>query len=157
MQRSLHRLVTYVQQKLSPLLLTSSDQAGNLEFAVTTCSCLLWNLEAVLEIEPRCRSASEAAPGRNVEWAVSGAQSVQRVWDVTDPQMPRAIPHDVLDGTLSFRVAYDSVRRFRAGTGSGFYVPVPIGPVQNTDVHALPQVDLVVITCLLYTSPSPRD
>lgn len=90
--------------------------------------------------------ASEAAPGRIVEWAVSGAQSVQRVWDVTDPQMPRAIPHDVLDGTLSFRVAYDSVRRFRAGTGSGFYVPVPIGPVQNTDVHALPQVDLVVIT-----------
>ena len=87
--------------------------------------------------------ASEAAPGRIVEWAVSGAQSVQRVWDVTDPQMPRAIPHDVLDGTLSFRVAYDSVRRFRAGTGSGFYFPVPIGPVQNTDVHALP-VDLVV-------------
>ena len=90
--------------------------------------------------------ASEAAPGRIVEWAVSGAQSVQRVWDVTNPQVPRAIPHEVVDGTLSFRVAYDAVRRFRAGTGSGFYTPVPIGPVQNTDVHALPQVDLVVIT-----------
>ena len=90
--------------------------------------------------------AAEAAPGRIVRWNVGGAQSVQRVWDVTDPQAPRAIPHEVVDGVLSFQVAYDEVRRFRAGTGSGFYTPVPIGPVQNTDVHALPQVDLVVIT-----------
>jgi len=90
--------------------------------------------------------AEEAAPGRIVEWNVSNAQSVQRVWDVTDPQMPKAIQHEVVGGTLSFRVEYDSVRRFRAGTGSGFYSPVPIGQVQNTDVHALPQVDLVVIT-----------
>ena len=90
--------------------------------------------------------AAEAAPGRIVRWNVSGAQSVQRVWDVTDSQTPRAIPHEVVDGVLSFQVTYDEIRRFRAGTGSGFYAPVPIGPVQNTDVHALPQVDLVIIT-----------
>ena len=75
--------------------------------------------------------AAEAAPGRIVRWNVGGAQSVQRVWDVTDPQAPRAIPHEVVDGVLSFQVAYDEVRRFRAGTGSGFYAPVPIGPVQT--------------------------
>ena len=96
--------------------------------------------------------AAEAAPGQIVEWNVSNAQSVQRVWDVTNPQAPVAIPHDVVDGMLSFRATYDDVRRFRVGTGSGFYSPVPIGPVQNTDVHALPQVDLVIIT-----SPALRE
>ena len=90
--------------------------------------------------------ASATAPGRVVEWSVSDAQSVQRVWDVTDPQWPRLIPHEIVEGTLTFQAAYDEARRFRAGTGSGFYTPVPIGPVQNTDVHALPQVDLVVIS-----------
>jgi len=89
--------------------------------------------------------AREAEPGRVVEWAITEAQSVQRVWDVSDPQMPTAIPHEVEGGTLRFRVAYDSVRTFRAGSGSGFYSPLAKGEVQNTDVHGLPQVDMVVI------------
>ena len=90
--------------------------------------------------------ASAVAPGSIVEWAIGQGQSVQRVWDVTDPQSPVAIPFQVEDGEARFRVDYGTLRTFRAGTGSGFYTPVPIGPVQNTDVHGIPQVDLVVIT-----------
>ena len=90
--------------------------------------------------------AAVAQPGSVVEWAVSGATSAQRIWDVTDPQSPVAIPFEVADGVARFRVEYSDVRTFRVGTGSGFYTPTPIGPVQNTDVHGLPQVDLVVIT-----------
>lgn len=90
--------------------------------------------------------AEEAAPGRIVEWSVASAGSVQRVWDVTDAQQPRAIPFDIVEGNLRFRVTYDEIRTFRAGKGSGFYTPTPIGPVQNTDIHGLPQVDLVVVT-----------
>ena len=90
--------------------------------------------------------AEAAAAGQIVEWTVSEGQSVQRVWDVTNPLAPSAIPFGIEEGTLRFRVAYDDIRSFRAGTGSGFYSPTPIGPVQNTDVHGLPQVDLVVIT-----------
>ena len=90
--------------------------------------------------------AEAVAPGRVVEWSIAEAQSVQRVWDVTDPQQPIAIPFSVSDGEARFRVEYDALRTFRAGTGSGFYSPAAIGPVQNTDVHGIPQVDLVVIT-----------
>lgn len=90
--------------------------------------------------------ATEAAPGRMVEWAVSSASSVQRVWDVTDAQNPTAIPFDIVNGTLRFRVEYSDIRTFRAGNGSGFYTPTPVGPVQNTDIHGLPQVELVIVT-----------
>lgn len=90
--------------------------------------------------------ADAVAPGRILEWAISQATSVQRVWDVTDPQAPFAVPFSVQAGEARFRVTYDTLRTFRLGTGSGFYTPTPIGPVQNTDVHAIPQVDLVVIT-----------
>lgn len=96
--------------------------------------------------QQECMRAGAVAPGRIVEWAVAGGQSVQRVWDVTDPGMPVSIPFDVEGGVVRFRVMYDTLRTFRLGTGSGFYTPTPIGSVQNTDVHALPQVDLVVIT-----------
>ncbi len=90
--------------------------------------------------------ASAAGPGRIVEWAVAEGQSVQRVWDVTNPVSPSRIPHEIVEGTLRFRVTYDDIRSFRAGTGSGFYVPTAIGAVQNTDVHGLSQVDMVIIT-----------
>ena len=86
------------------------------------------------------------APGRIAEWNVAQGQSVQRVWDVTNPQSPRAIPFEIAQGVARFRVDYSSLRTFRVGTGSGFYTPTPIGPVQNTDVHGIPQVDLVIIT-----------
>ena len=99
--------------------------------------------------------AAEAGPGRIVEWTVQGAQSVQRLWDVTDAQAPRAVPFAVEEGgVLRFRVEYTDVRRFRAGTGSGFYSPIPAGPVQNTDVHGIPQVDLVIITPPLLRAPA---
>ncbi len=90
--------------------------------------------------------AEAVAPGQIVEWSIAEAQSVQRIWDVTDPQAPFSIPFSVEEGQARFRVIYDELRSFRAGTGSGFYTPTPIGAVQNTDVHSLPQVDLVVIT-----------
>ena len=90
--------------------------------------------------------AGAVAPGRILEWAIAEANSVQRVWDVTDPQAPFAVPFTVEGGEARFRVTYDSLRTFRLGTGSGFYTPAPIGPVQNTDVHGIPHVDLVVIT-----------
>lgn len=89
--------------------------------------------------------ADAVGPGRIVEWAIGGAASVQRVWDVTDPQSPIAIPFSVVSGEARFRVTYDDLRTFRVGTGSGFYTPTPMGPVQNTDVHGLPQMDLVII------------
>lgn len=90
--------------------------------------------------------ADAAAPGRILEWSITGATSAQRVWDVTDPQSPVAIPFSVNGDEVRFRVEYDEVRTFRIGTGSGFYTPTAIGPVQNTDVHGIPQVELVVIT-----------
>ena len=87
-----------------------------------------------------CVRAAEAGPGRIVEWTISEAQSVQRVWDVTDAQNPIAVPFEIEEGTLRFRTEYSDIRTFRAGNGSGFYTPTPIGPVQNTNVHGLPQV-----------------
>ena len=54
-----------------------------------------------------CRRPCRARPSKNscaqkplrrpriVEWSMAEAQSVQRVWDVTDPQQPIAIPFSV--------------------------------------------------------------
>ena len=54
--------------------------------------------------------AAAAGPGRIVEWAVAEGQSVQRVWDVTNPASPSRIPHEIVEGTLRFRVTYDDIR-----------------------------------------------
>lgn len=90
--------------------------------------------------------ADAVAPGRILEWAIQGGQTAQRVWDVTHPESPVAMPFSIEGGEVRFRAEYDTLRTFRVGTGSGFYTPTPIGPVQNTDVHGIPQVDLVIIT-----------
>lgn len=82
-----------------------------------------------------------------------GNSTFQEVWDVTDPTQPRRMttvqgnfPNYTLD------VATSALREFvMVGHGPN-RTPVMLGPVENQNLHALNNVDMVILTAPRYIS-----
>jgi hypothetical protein len=92
------------------------------------------------------RDVPSVGAGEIAEFVLSQAQSVQGIWEVSDPTAIRVVPFTE-DGTNKvFRARTDELREFIAFRNTNFPVPVSNGRVQNQDLHAttLP-ADLVII------------
>lgn len=71
------------------------------------------------------------------------------VWDVTDPAAPLPLSLSPVDGvasTFRFEAPVDTFRTFCAYAGFGAQRPSLGGRVQNSNLHALDSLDLVVVT-----------
>lgn len=92
------------------------------------------------------RDLRSVAPGALAEFIVDQAQSVHRIWEITDPTQVRVV-NATADGTsLRFLMNTDSLRQFIAFRNTGYLEPVPIGHVPNQNLHGTPVgVDLTII------------
>lgn len=84
---------------------------------------------------------------------VSGAEYVlggavpDEVWDVTNPLEVKRMPIDEVDGSTVWRDAVGvSPKRYVAFNWTSALRPTPLGPVGNSNVHALGEVDNVIVT-----------
>ena len=86
------------------------------------------------------------------------AGSFGGVWDVTDPAMPVAMEVEEVAGeeAVTWSVQADGPRRFVAFAAGGLPAPKYLGLVEPVNLHALEDVDLVVVTVPAYAAVAER-
>ncbi|MBL7939443.1 MAG: type IX secretion system sortase PorU [Flavobacteriales bacterium] len=110
---------------------------------------LEWNARRELRMvgtQMAFRDLNSVGVGNVAEFVLDQAQSVARIWEITDPASARRVDF-VTDGVSKrFRLRTDSLRRFIAFRDNDYPEPTPIGhvPSQNLHATALP-TDLVIV------------
>lgn len=81
-----------------------------------------------------------------ITYTVANMNGSARVWDVTNMLEPKQITGAPAGGTFSFSDDGGAMKEYIAFDGSSYGAPVAIGSVANQDLHALSQVDYLIIT-----------
>ena len=80
------------------------------------------------------------------EYRIQNATNTVKVWDVTDPINPTMMNTALSASTLSFKVNGDVRNQFVAFNGNGFNKATFVGTVENQNLHALKDIDYLIIT-----------
>lgn len=85
----------------------------------------------------------------NTRYTLYNATSDIQLWDITEPTAAQRIPATLNDGKMTF-VGYNSklqtILAVRPGSSAGWLKPTVVGAVANQNLHALNNIDLVIIT-----------
>jgi hypothetical protein len=92
------------------------------------------------------RDLPSTGTGNVSEFTLSGITAGHTIWDITDRRNPGAVNATLNGNQLVFRVTTGTLREFIAFSGSNYLVPQFVKAVPNQDLHALPQVDYVIVT-----------
>ncbi len=84
--------------------------------------------------------------GKIAGFAMAGANSGTRVWDVTKPQVPVQMAGTLTGSTYSFAQDATYLHEFAAFNSADVFVPKFVGAVNNQNLHALGTADLIVVT-----------
>lgn len=102
------------------------------------------------------RDLNSVGSGNVANYTVSNANSSVLIWEVTDPVNVNKVNGSLAGSTYSFAQNADTLRRFAAFYPSQAYVPTPVGTVANQNLHALPQVDYLIVTNALLRPQADR-
>ena len=91
-----------------------------------------------------------------VAYNLEDAESVEAVWDVTEHLNPRICDIEDQSGDISWNALADTTRRFVAFKYSSAFEVESMGYVQNSDIHSLDDIDLVILTSLALDSAANR-
>ena len=79
-------------------------------------------------------------------YGLGDIESNTAIWDITNPMTPIRQENTVLGAALSFVAPSDILRQFIAYQTEGpFPVPTAMGKVANQNLHALDQVDMLIV------------
>ena len=90
---------------------------------------------------PECSDAESV-----YEYQIQNATSAVKVWDVTDPINPTMMNTTLSSSTLSFKTNGNIKNQFVAYNGNSFNKPSYVGKVANQNLHALKDIDYLIIT-----------
>ena len=90
---------------------------------------------------PECNDANAV-----YEYRIQSASNALKVWNVTDPINPTVLNTSVTSSVLKFRVNGNQNNQFVAFDGNSFYTPTFVGTVANQNLHAMRDVDYLIIT-----------
>ncbi|MCA1747512.1 MAG: C25 family cysteine peptidase, partial [Bacteroidales bacterium] len=96
------------------------------------------------------RDSRSAGVGNITEFRISNITANTQVWEITDPENPKKIPHQRTGSNGSFRLKTDQLREFIAFKSDGNF-PVPgikgtgIGKVPNQNLHGTPPPEMIII------------
>ncbi|MCG3167361.1 MAG: hypothetical protein POELPBGB_03151 [Bacteroidia bacterium] len=102
------------------------------------------------------RDANSVGPGNVAEFSMSNFSASVTIWDVTDPVNVRQQMTSTLGSTGYFRASADTLHEYVAFDGSSYLIPTSEGAVANQDLHALPQVDMVIVVHPDFLSEAER-
>lgn len=91
------------------------------------------------------RDIQSVGTGNIVQYQVTVTNPNTTIWDVTNPVQPKIVQTTLNGNVLSFIARADSLREFLAFDGSSYFSPVVVGDVQNQNLHALSNVDMVIV------------
>ena len=88
----------------------------------------------------------EVETGKIYEYRLSGMNQQVQVWDVTNPVAPQVVKGQLNASTLSFRLSGNPDNEFIAFNGQSYYSVTDFGKVANQNLHAVRDVDFVILT-----------
>lgn len=89
-------------------------------------------------------------------YVLQNASNMLKVWDVTDPINPTVMNTSLASNTMSFRVYGNENNQFVAFNGNSFSTPSFVGTVANQNLHALKDIDYLIITHPVFQSHAER-
>jgi hypothetical protein len=102
------------------------------------------------------RDLKSVNPGRISKYTVSNFNTNYFVWDITDRHNPKKVIGNQFGSTYEFTLATDYLREFVASNAQNFLEPTRVGNVAYQNLHALPQVDYVVVSHPSFISHANR-
>jgi len=92
------------------------------------------------------RNVYTIGEGRVSEFELSSTPADFSVWDITNPLEPKAIIPDPSVVTYNFSVETDTLREFVGFTNDNFLTAMPLGKIENQNLHALQNHDLIIVS-----------
>lgn len=92
------------------------------------------------------RDWKSVGPGLKGEFVLQDADPETEVWDITEAGVPIKMKTVVSGSELKFLNDCAVLHEYIAFGTTSFLVPVPIGKVENQDLHALPAADLLIVS-----------
>ena len=90
------------------------------------------------------------------EYQLQNASSDIKIWDVTNPIEPQVLNTTLTSSTMSFKVYGTDGNEFVAFNNNGFAKPTFVGTVENQNLHALKDIDYLIITHPNFQSQAER-
>lgn len=143
----------------STLNVTVSYNKGGFSTAVAWLNYIELNVRRNLSMsggQTIFRDANSIGTGNVAEFSLGNSSSAVTIWDVTDPINIRKQEAALSGSNHIFRASAEVLHEYVAFDGSSYLTPVSAGYVANQDLHALPQVDMVIVAYPEYLSEAER-
>ena len=86
-----------------------------------------------------------ASPGSITQFGISNSTPNDIIWEITDAFNPKIIKTDYINGVNTYNIPTDSILTFVVHDGSNYYTPVSYKTVPNQNLHAVSNVNLVIV------------
>jgi hypothetical protein len=100
------------------------------------------------------RDTSKVLEGNVGLFEISNASLINEVWDITDFTQPMRVEIEAEGDLASFKMATDTIRQYISFTNSNYLVPRAVGSLENQNLHALEDVDMVILSSPLLVAES---
>lgn len=97
-----------------------------------------------------------ADESKTYEYQLQNATGATKVWNVTDPINPEIMNTTLSSSKLTFKVKGDVNNEFIAFNGNSFHKALFVGLVENQNLHAMHDVDYLIITNPRFQSQAER-
>jgi hypothetical protein len=121
---------------------TNASVKGYLDYIDLNCRRSL----SMTGSQMRFEDLNSVGLGNISQFVLSNVTTDYSIWEISNPTNPMSVNATFLNGELRFTQATDTLRRFFAFKNTNLLVPDAIGAVPNQNLHALPQIDYVILT-----------
>lgn len=143
----------------------SSDVNINVKYSRSTSSSVGWidyislnawrylkmNGNMMIFRNPDCQDEMQV-----FEYQLQNASSGVKIWDVTNPIEPKVLNTTMVSSTMKFKLNGASDNEFVAFNDNGYYTPTFAGTIENQNLHAMKDVDYLIVTHPSFQSQAER-
>ncbi len=158
-------LDTYARENESIFNYVGNLGASSVSITKQTSSSIGWIDYVILNVKRSLlfngnqlsfRSLDAAANGGVVKYELGNVNADVRLWDITDYRNPLGQQFTLNGSTLNLTIQMDSLKEFLAFNPFGTALPTPFsgGSVNNQNLHATAQVDMIIVAPPLFSGPA---
>lgn len=123
---------------------SASGARGYLNYIEMTATCQM----QMVGQEMRMNNTDNLGQSGNTQYTLTGASEDIQLWDITDAVNIKRIPATLSGNTLTFvgyNTSLQTILAVNPHTSAGWLKPVILGSVPNQNLHALTNIDMVII------------
>lgn len=102
------------------------------------------------------RDPETAGEGFVTNYTMQSTASNLEIWDVTDHSFVHIVPFTRNGNTYTAKLVTPYVREFIAFDGTSFLKPELVGKIPNQDLHAISNVDMIILTPTIFRKEANR-